>query len=195
MNFTDILRYINQAAAIAQPILSVANYFVGRRNLRKSRRAASDAIDANRAIAAEEARNLAEDTKRQAEIVRKTAVAQASARGTLDPRNLNQFASSFGAANRFSRRELDIDLARIGRRQQIQNQNFDAQQRQVDADANAAMNQLIGQSAGNVFKSFANITGQSSPFKTLVQRSGPPTKSGATPKPKVQYDIFGFKIN
>ena len=195
MNFTDILRYINQAAAIAQPILSVANYFVGRSNLRKSRRAASDAIDANRAIAAEEARNLAEDTKRQAEVVRKTALAQASARGTLDPRNLNQFGSSFGAANRFSRRELDIDLARIGRRQQIQNQNFDAQQRQVDADANAAMNQLIGQSAGSVFKSFANITGDASPFKTLVTRSGHPSKRGGSLPPKVQYDIFGYKIN
>ena len=49
MNFAQILRYINQAAAIAQPILGVANYFVGRSNLRKSRRAASDAINANRA--------------------------------------------------------------------------------------------------------------------------------------------------
>jgi hypothetical protein len=191
MNFTDILRYVNQAAAIAQPILGVANYFQGRSNLRRSERAARDQIEANRALAAEEARNLAADTERRAETLRKTALAQASARGTLDPRNINQRALSFGAADRFSRRELDIDLGRIARRQQIQNQNLDAQGRQVTADTSMAMNRLIGQSAGTVFDAFGNITGDKSPFKTITP---PPAGSPAGTKPKIQYDIFGYKI-
>ena len=60
---------------------------------------------------------------------------------------------------------------------------------------NMAMNRLIGQSAGAVFDAFGNITGDKSPFKSMVQPAGPPTKSGKTPKAKVKYDIFGFPLN
>jgi len=191
MDFTDLIKYANQVASIAKPILGIANYFQGSKNLRKSERAARDSIEANRALAAEEARNLAEDTERRAESLRKTALAQASARGTLDPRNINQRALSFGAADRFSRRELGIDLGRIGRRQQIQNQNFDAQGRQVSADTSMAMNRLIAESAGTVFDSFKDLTGDRSPFKTIIN---PPPNLPKGTKPKTQYDIFGYKV-